>query len=197
MADPDWIAVATAHLDRLTPPNRERKRATILALVDARLAGRSEETVWKLPNTCSRSCYHGLGGRHKGGWKHDPIFADVLATVHALARRWNDERTLRALMAAQERLALASPVAVGKVVDRMINSKDESVILRAAFGILDRAGLETASKASSPHQDEAAEWWNAADAEDDDGDAPAGYTPAPDPEPGLDPDGDPDEDATP
>lgn len=146
MADPDWIAHAAAHLDRLQPPHREKKRATILALVDARIAGRSEETVWARPEACSRTAYHGKG-HDRAGWKHDPVFADVLATVTNMARRWNDTRTIRALATAAERLALASPVAVARIIQRL-DSDDEQVVMRAAIAILDRAGIETATKSA-------------------------------------------------
>jgi bacteriocin-like protein len=37
---------------------------------------------------------------------------------------------------------------VTRILERL-GSDDEAIILRAAFGILDRAGLETASKSSS------------------------------------------------
>ena len=53
----DWIDAVAAELDRLENPHRDKKRATILAIVDARLAGKSEETVWtpRRTETCSRS----------------------------------------------------------------------------------------------------------------------------------------------
>ena len=47
-----------------------------------------------------------------------------------------------------KRLALASPVAVGKLIT-LLNSPDENIVYRAATGILDRAGVETAVKAST------------------------------------------------
>lgn len=134
----DWESQAAAELDRLTNPHAAKKRATVLALVDARIAGRSEETVWALPETCNRSIYHTK-------WKHDPTFAEVLAKVTSLARTWKDGASLRALSRAAERLALASPVAVARAI-AMLQSNDEQVVLRAAFGILDRAGVETAVK---------------------------------------------------
>ena len=134
----EWIDVATEQLSRLENPHREKKRATIIALVDARLAGATEESVWTQPQCCSRNTYHSK-------WKKDPVFADVLDKVYHMARDWNDGRSVRALAEAAERLALASPAAVSRIIQRL-NSEDESIILRAAFGILDRAGVETATK---------------------------------------------------
>ena len=54
----DWIDEAAAQLNRLQGKHREKQRATVIALVDARISGRSEETVWSLPETCSRNIYH-------------------------------------------------------------------------------------------------------------------------------------------
>ena len=137
----EWQDVAQSELNRIQGAHADKKRATILALVDAHLSGRSEETVWDLPEACSRNTYHAK-------WKKDAVFGEVLASVDRLAREWKDGRALRALQSAAERLALASPVAVGKVIEQLQNA-DAQVVLRAAFGILDRAGMETATKSSS------------------------------------------------
>ncbi len=135
----DWIDEAAAQLDRLHGKHREKQRATVIALVDARISGRSEETVWSMPETCSRNIYHSK-------WKHDPVFAEVLANVSQSAQAWKDTEALRALRSAAKRLALASPVAVGKLIT-LLNSSDDNLVYRAAVGILDRAGVETAVKA--------------------------------------------------
>ena len=138
MAEPEWVKEAQAALHRLGPPHEEKKKATIIALVDARLAGRSEESVWKLPEVCNRNTYHMK-------WKKDPVFAGVLDEVDRLARGWKDNRALRALNQAAERLAVASPAAAMAAI-RMLEADDMAVRLRAAFGILDRAGFQTAAK---------------------------------------------------
>lgn len=140
----DWAEAVANELDRLRGLQHEHKRRnTILALVDARLAGRSEETVWGRPETCNRSTWHNK-------WKHDGIMVDVLGNVERSARRWTDTRAARALASAAEKLALASPEAVVVAIQRM-TSGDENVALRAAFGILDRAGVETAPKQAQEH----------------------------------------------
>jgi len=137
-----WIDVAQVALERLDGERHGGKmKMTIIQLVDAHLAGRSEETVWTLPEACSRKTYHGK-------WKKNPIFAAVLAEVDGLAKGWRDGKALQALNEAAEGLALASPDAVAKLVERL-NSFDEGIILRAATAILDRAGIETAAKSSS------------------------------------------------
>lgn len=140
----DWADAVMADLARLDGLEHEHKRKqTILALVDARLAGRSEETIWERPETCSRSTWHGK-------WKKQPLMQDVLASVDRAARRWTDTRTIRALAEAAERLQLAAPAAAGKAISLML-SLDDRVALQAAFGVLDRAGVETAPKQQAQH----------------------------------------------
>jgi len=137
MAD-EWISRAARELGRLGQPHREKKRATVIALVDARLAGRPEESVWRLDTTCSRATY-------QGKWKRDPLFQQVLEAVDEIAHSWKDTRAIEALRKAAEMLALASPAAALKAA-AMLNADDPAIALRAAFGILDRAGFETAAK---------------------------------------------------
>lgn len=141
MAEQGWTEVVQAAFASLTPPHLEKKKATIIALVDARLAGRPEESVWHQPGVCNRGTYHLK-------WKKQPGFAQALAAVDRLAREWKDGRAIRALQDAAERLALAAPIAVAKATALMA-SADEAIVLRAAFGILDRAGVETATKSST------------------------------------------------
>lgn len=140
MAD-EWISAAATQLERLGGDRHYGKmRGTIIAIVGARLAGESEETVWepRRPDTCSRTIY-------QRKWKKQPLFADVLKQVEGLAREYQDGRSLRAKQQAAERLALAAPIAVATAI-REMQSEDPAVRLRAAFGILDRAGIETAPK---------------------------------------------------
>jgi hypothetical protein len=134
----EWEGAVAAALGALTGAHAEKQKATIIALVDARLAGKPEESVWDRPETCNRRTYHMR-------WKHDPAFAGALAEVQRLASEFKDSRVVRALAQAAERLALASPVAAAKVIE-LLGAGDERVRLQAAFGILDRAGQETASK---------------------------------------------------
>jgi len=140
MAEQGWVEAVGAAFGGLTGPHLEKKKATIIALVDARLAGRPEESVWKRAGVCNRGTYHLK-------WKRDPAFARALDEVTRLATTWRDTRTIRALQEAAEKLALAAPIAAARAT-LLLGSNDENVRLRAAFGILDRAGMETASKGS-------------------------------------------------
>ncbi|MGV8953687.1 MAG: hypothetical protein ACOH2M_21495 [Cypionkella sp.] len=142
MSNQTWEQAAAAAFGRLTEPHIAKKRATIVALVDARLAGTTEEAVWLRADTCSRTVYHNK-------WKIDPVFAETLASVTKLANDWHNGRAARALGEAAERLALASPAAVGKLIDLLRRTQDEAMVLRTAVAILDRAGVETAVKAKS------------------------------------------------
>ena len=136
-----WLAAADHELARLvTLEHYHKRRNTVVALVDARLACLPEEDVWRRPDTCSRNTYHER-------WKKQPLFVEVLARVEEIARTWTDSEELQALRSASRRLALASPAAASKAVEQL-DAEDGNVVLRAAFGILDRAGKETASKSS-------------------------------------------------
>lgn len=139
--EPEWVGAALGQLERLPPPHVELKRSTIIALVDARLAGRSPESLWGTPGVCARSTWHEK-------WKRNALIAEVYEAVAALALRHQDTKTLRALESAATYLALASPEAVGKLIKLMM-SQDEGIVLRSATAILDRAGMETAAKGSA------------------------------------------------
>ena len=150
MPDPDWLTVAAEQLTRVNTGRwAAKKKATIIAITDARLAKKQESTVWNRaqhPDVCSKNTYYKwLDPRRVG---YDPVFVEVLAAVSKLAQDWRDEESLRALQQAARRLALASPVAVAIAVE-LLKSPDAAIQLRAAFGILDRAGIETAAKSSS------------------------------------------------
>lgn len=138
--DAEWTtAEALAdQLARLEEPHRQKKIDTVLALVDARLAGRSEETIWTRPEVCNRTTYHTK-------WKKDPVFAEVLKIATAAARHYQNTRAARAIAQAADALALASPKAVGRLI-RILDSMDDTDARLAAVAILDRAGLETAAK---------------------------------------------------
>ena len=140
----DWKDLAQTELVRITGLHHQRKRNTILALVETRLAGRAEESVWSLPETCSRNTYHSK-------WKQDETFASVLANVTALATKWQSGRRLAALEEAAEELALAAPDAVAALT-QLLQSANEKTRRMAAVNILDRAGMETAQKMGMGHQ---------------------------------------------
>lgn len=150
----DAIRTQLARLDA-DPSHADKKKATILAIVGARLEFRSEESVWDDPRVCNRATYHSR-------WKKQPLFADVLKQVTQAAKAHRDSRAARSLAQAGERLALAANPAVGRLV-QLLTSDDEGIILRAAVAILDRAGLETAQKATAATAGDLEEWRRQAD----------------------------------
>ena len=76
-------------------------------------------------------------------------------TRAAIAHR--DSAAARTLAKAAERLALAAPPAVGRLIT-LLNSDDEAIILRSAVAILDRAGIETGPKSQTAASMEIADW---------------------------------------
>lgn len=161
--DSDWVIAARKELDRLKEPHREKKVATVIALVDARLSGQSEELIWDRdthPNVCARSVYHGK-------WKKNVLFMDVLRKVTELAQGWKDGEELRAIELAARKLRLASPVVADQLVSMATTGRVRRVvdaggkpnviyenaaageILRATLALLDRAGMETAVKSDA------------------------------------------------
>ena len=150
---PGWIVAAVAELSRLRNPHRDKKQATIIALVDARISGQPEESIWKRPEVCSRTVYHDK-------WKKDTTFADVLAKVEEMARNWRNTQAVTALSDASKILQLAAPgVAFGLVKiategyapmnDGERRQVETSEQLRAMVAVLDRASPETAGKSKA------------------------------------------------
>lgn len=132
-----------AALNRLPEPHRQKKRATVLGLVAAKLAGKSEESVFGKEDTCSRNIWHSK-------WKRDEVISSVLATVLAAAETWRATDELRSLQAASRYLALGAPAAAARLVT-MLAHADAAQARLAAQAILDRADFSTAAKSSSLH----------------------------------------------
>lgn len=152
---------ALRELNKLTGlQHYHKRRNTLLALVDARLAGASEETVWQQDGTCSRNTWHMK-------WKNDSLMVDVLANVERILRDWTDGEELRALRQAARQLALGAVAAAEQLTGIAANGQVRYVVQvaggeplesfetasagdvrLAAVAVLDRAGIETASKST-------------------------------------------------
>lgn len=160
-----WEDAAVEILERLTDPHLEKKKTTILAIVNAKLNQQPVDGVFKQDGTCSHAIWHGK-------WKKDPVIAEVLEESLKLARRWKDGAGARAIAQAAERLALASPLAVGRAI-QMLNVSDDKIKLQAAFGIIDRAtkmaeATKQAEKDKSAAEgNEEGDWWEAAEGDDE------------------------------
>lgn len=138
-----WRSLMVAELQRLNGQLHDRKKKdTIIALLDARLAGLSEESVWKRGETCARSTWHEK-------WKKKPLIAEVLANCWAMADDWRDNRVTLALAETADRLGLESPASLDTVIDVRDFAEADRDRLTAAFGIMDRASSLIAPKSES------------------------------------------------
>lgn len=108
---PAWIIRAQEELGRIRGRGCAKKRATILALAKARLVGLPEYEVFDRPDTCSRRTYYrddpGKDGKPLG-WKHDPLFMDVLEGVVRIALEWRNEEKLQEIQDDREHLIQTS-----------------------------------------------------------------------------------------
>ena len=135
---PWWLEYGLSELNRIQPPERNKKVNTIIALIDARLAGESDASVFRRADCVSRDVWYKK-------WSKDAVISSVLDNIKELIRPIHDKNALLAMSAAATNMQLASPLAVRRAISLM-DSLDEAVSLRAAFGLLDRAGIETAAK---------------------------------------------------
>lgn len=150
---PDWMTWEVEEvLGKVRPPHVARKLRTVIELAQAQALDQPLAPVFGRPETCSSTTWYGryAGGEKRPGWREDPQIAEALRVCTERARRWENTRMARALAEAAERLAMASPAAVAVAI-RAMGASDDNVKLRAAFGILDRAGVETAPKQQQEH----------------------------------------------
>lgn len=143
---PWWLEYGLAELEKVQQPERNKKINTIIALIDARLAGDSDASVFRRDDCVSRDVWYKK-------WSKDATIAGVLERIERAIRPVRDSNALMAMSAAATNMQLASPTAAARVI-WLLNSGDESVALRAAFGLLDRAGVETAAKSSAEENSE-------------------------------------------
>lgn len=139
--DPWWLELALNELDKIKGHERDKKRLTVIALIDARIGGESDASVFRKAGTVSRDIWYKK-------WSKDPLIASVLDTIENMVRPARDRAALAAMAGAAATMQLSSPGAVARAVELM-QSKDDAVALKAAFGLLDRAGMETAIKSST------------------------------------------------
>lgn len=138
-----WQRLIVRELSRLTGQQHDRKKKnTIIALIDGRLAGLPEESIWRRDDVCARSTWHER-------WKSDPLISSVLSACMAIADDWADNRVAMALAETAERLALESPASLNTVIHVRDNADNYRDRLSAAFGIMDRASATIAPKSSA------------------------------------------------
>lgn len=134
-----WAEVMGPFLALIGPPHAERKRASVLALMDARLNGKGLRYVWGRPGVCSRNAWY--------KWlKNDLAFARAVQIGEGLALEKSasvvgamEAAALSALEMARREINLRAPDAVRRVLALMDSAELEQVQLGAAKYVLDRA----------------------------------------------------------
>jgi len=142
--DREWVEDVTEQLERIRGRDAQKKRDTIIALVDARLNQRTDATAFRQIGTGHKITYH-------RSWKLDPLFAEVLSEVERLAIHWRSMQQAKYLQDTADRLAQLAPAAA-TVLAKAMKSEDLNIALKAAFGVLDRAGVATATKQQHQHE---------------------------------------------
>lgn len=114
-APPDWLTQAAAELDQIVGRHAAKKRATILAVVEASTTpGVSVETVWDSKHVCARSTYYGK-------WLKDPLFRRVLDNVTAVKMQHDAQNDLLAMK--DRRVAWQNRVY--KLAEKMLSRADD------------------------------------------------------------------------
>ena len=93
----EWEDLIVRELVRLQEPNKDKKEATVIELVSAKLEGRSQASVFKMNGTCSHNAYYRRDLTKEGmmrGWKFNPTFLDVYGRSLTIARAWKQRRRL-------------------------------------------------------------------------------------------------------
>jgi hypothetical protein len=130
--DTGWYIHIVEELRRLDGEQWDRKKKdTIIALIDARLSGAPEESVWSRPQTCARSTWHDK-------WKSDSLISSVLDSCRRLVDEWRDDRGSLAIAETAQRMKLESPASLDEVIRVRDLGGDDADRLRAALAILDR-----------------------------------------------------------
>lgn len=144
--DGGYRLLIVGELKRLRGHLHERKkRNTILALIDARLAGTSQEDVWGRDDTCARSTWFEK-------WSKDPLIAEILQNCTEVADDWHDNRAAMALAETATRLMLEAPASLDTVLDVRDYAENDADRLRAAQDVLNRASSVTGTKSSQEMQ---------------------------------------------
>lgn len=135
----EWIEQAMQALSTIKGRTSAQRKQAIIAVVTAKIEGRSVASVFKAPDApCDRAVYYKWMGE-------DPDFRAASETVERLARAYLDESMIADLQKAKRRLVAVAPAAVMELA-RLLQDGDPRVRLSAANSILDRAAMDTAQK---------------------------------------------------
>lgn len=156
---PDWLTYEVEQaLAAIDGEHVAKKEATVLRLAQAIAAGESQAAVFRLPGTCSKNIWHGVGD--KLGWKDDPAIALALELATQRARWWARVKQGRAVQSALDALVdlsedavrqIANAVRYGQLTfdrgaDIVIKQASVAEVLKASADVLDRVSEMTATK---------------------------------------------------
>lgn len=134
---PDWLAPVTAELKRIKGRHAQKKRTTLLKLVEAELFSRKMN--WADTAVCTHSIWYGK-------WQHDPLMQEVREKVYELIADSQMQEAATAVHRASMILKMGSVTAAQKLVDLADGAESESTQRLAAKDVLNMASAETAEK---------------------------------------------------
>lgn len=158
---PDWLTYEVEQaLAAIDGEHVAKKEATVLRLAQAIAAGESQAAVFRLPGTCSKNIWHGVGD--KTGWKDDPAIARALHLATERARWWVRIKQGRAIQDSLDILVDGAETAAQQLVNMVkmgvlvfdfgadgleLRRAEVGHVLEASKQILDRVSALTATKA--------------------------------------------------
>ena len=144
--DPETFDEATEILDRFaTGIGAGKKRMTMIAVATSDAFGFPRARVWGddgPSNVATQNTFY--------NWCSDiDGFKQAMEDLAEVYRRHLIKSSLLNLSRASMIMSFSAPMAAMKAAEVTANSHDDNVILRGAFGILDRADFQTAQKTGS------------------------------------------------
>lgn len=135
------LAAILARLDR-------SQRRALRSYVWQVELGEKSIKEWLSSEGCPVSSTAWYRGEQRNYLRH-PDFAAALTAYLEAGIKWQTDEESKAIRRASRLTALATPEAAQAQIELMRTAEREEVKLKAAQGILDRAGLATAKKGTS------------------------------------------------
>lgn len=135
------LAALLARLDR-------SQRRALRAYVWEVELGEKKVKEWLSSEACPVSSTAWYRGEQRNYLRH-PLFSAALTAYLEAGLKWQTDEEAKAIRRASRLTSLATPEAAQTQIELMRTAEREDVKLKAAQGILDRAGLATAKKGVS------------------------------------------------
>ncbi len=162
---PDWLTdEVNQALAAITGEHVAKREATVLRLAEALANGVSMNSVFDLPDTCTKRVWYGHGD--KPGWRDDAGIVTALAVASERARWWVRVKRGRAVEQALDILMDGAEDAASQLVNLVrygyvkfdfgadgseIRLGDVKEVLAAGKEVLDRVSALTATKQTNTH----------------------------------------------